>query len=136
MVRTILLYGVLLAAGAFGLEWLQYRFFVRAHPGEAWLALLALAFLALGVAVGFRLFRTPPASFDSNPEAQNSLGISPREMEVLELMAAGQSNKEIAASLNVSPNTIKTHIANLFEKLAVKRRTEAISRARELRMIR
>ena len=68
--------------------------------------------------------------------AQETLGISERELEVLELLAAGSSNKEIAHQLEVSPNTVKTHVARLFEKLEVQRRTEAIVRARELGLIR
>jgi ATP/maltotriose-dependent transcriptional regulator MalT len=67
---------------------------------------------------------------------QETLRISGRELEVLELLAAGRSNKEIASRLEVSSNTVKTHVAKLFEKLEVKRRTEAIVRARELGMIR
>ena len=70
--------------------------------------------------------------FVADDLAMESLGISGREREVLELLAAGRSNKEIARELNVSPNTVKTHVSKLFEKLAVRRRTEAISRAREL----
>jgi DNA-binding CsgD family transcriptional regulator len=137
MWRTILLYGAILALGALGLEWLQYRYLVRAHPGQIWLALIALTFLALGVWAGSRLFRRPPpAPFEINTQARDSLGISEREFEVLELLAAGQSNKEIANRLSVSPNTIKTHVASLFQKLDVRRRTEAILRARELGMIR
>ena len=137
MLRTILIYGALLAAGSVGLQWLQYQYLVRAHPGEIWLALIALAFLGLGVWVGARLFRRePPAPFEANARAVESLGISARELEVLALLAAGQSNKEIASRLEVSPNTVKTHVARLFEKLAVRRRTEAILRARELGMIR
>jgi DNA-binding CsgD family transcriptional regulator len=138
MLRTILIYGALLAAGSVGLQWLQYQYLVRAHPGEAWLALIAIAFLGLGVWVGARLFRHPPAAatFETNTRAIESLGISSRELEVLALLAAGQSNKEIASRLEVSPNTVKTHVARLFEKLAVRRRTEAILRARELGMIR
>jgi DNA-binding CsgD family transcriptional regulator len=137
MLRTILIYGALLAAGSVGLQWLQYQYVVRAHPGEIWLALIALAFLGLGVWIGARLFyREPPAPFAANTRAVESLGISARELEVLALLAAGQSNKEIASRLDVSPNTVKTHVARLFEKLAVRRRTEAILRARELGMIR
>ena len=67
---------------------------------------------------------------------RETLGVSDREFEVLTLLAAGRSNKEIANQLDVSPNTVKTHVAKLFEKLEAKRRTEAISRARELGMIR
>jgi DNA-binding NarL/FixJ family response regulator len=137
MLRTILIYGLLLASGAFGLQWLQYQYLVRAYPVEAYIALIAAGFLSLGVWVGARLFRKAPAvPFAGNARVQASLRISGRELEVLELLAAGQSNKEIATRLNVSPNTVKTHVAKLFEKLEVRRRTEAILRARELGMIR
>jgi DNA-binding NarL/FixJ family response regulator len=137
MLRTIVVYGASLAVGALGLQWLQYQYLVRAHPAEIYLALVAAAFLGLGIWVGARLFHRPPAAaFEANLRAQASLGISERELQVLQLLAAGRSNKEIASRLSVSPNTIKTHVARLFEKLAVKRRTEAILRARELGMIR
>jgi DNA-binding CsgD family transcriptional regulator len=137
MLKTILVYGASLAIAALGLQWLQYQYLVRAHPAEIYLALVAAAFLGLGVWVGARLFHRPPvAAFEANIRVQASLGISERELEVLRLLAAGKSNKEIAATLSISPNTIKTHVARLFEKLAVRRRTEAILRARELGMIR
>jgi DNA-binding NarL/FixJ family response regulator len=138
MWRTILIYGALLAAGATGLQWLQYRYLVRAYPLEAYLGLIALAFMGLGIWVGVRLVRRahPTTPFEANTRAQESLRISERELEVLHLLAAGRSNKEIAHRLEVSPNTVKTHIARLFEKLEVRRRTEAILRARELGVIR
>jgi ATP/maltotriose-dependent transcriptional regulator MalT len=99
--------------------------------------LVALAFLGLGLWAGARLFRSqPPAPFTPNTRVRETLGVSDRELEVLELLASGRSNKEIAQQLNVSPNTVKTHVAKLFGKLEAKRRTEAISRARELGMIR
>jgi DNA-binding NarL/FixJ family response regulator len=134
MVRTIVTYGVILAAGAFVLQWLQFGLLARTHPTELYVGLIALAFMGLGVWAGARLFRKPmPAqTFETNTKAVASLGISGREFEVLELLAAGRSNKEISAKLNVSPNTVKTHVANLYGKLEVKRRTEAIMRAREL----
>lgn len=137
MLRTIALYGLALALGALLLQWLQYRMLVREHPGEIYLALFAAGFLALGVWLGARLFRRPAASdtFTPNTAARNSLGISDREFEVLEHLAAGRSNKEIAAQLAVSPNTVKTHIARLYEKLTAARRTEAIAKARELGLI-
>ncbi|HEU5136657.1 MAG TPA: response regulator transcription factor [Steroidobacteraceae bacterium] len=137
MVRIILIYGVLLAAFAFALQWLEFHFVVRTHATQTYAVLIAVAFLGLGVWVGARLFRRPPAaSFEPNVKVRETLGVSDREFEVLTLLAAGRSNKEIANQLNVSPNTVKTHVARLFEKLEVKRRTEAISRARELGMIR
>jgi DNA-binding NarL/FixJ family response regulator len=134
--RTILVYGAILAAGTFVLEWLQFRLLVRAHAFEAYVALVAAAFLGLGVWVGAKLFRRAPATrFVPNTRAQETLGISSRELEVLALLAAGRSNKEIARRLEVSPNTVKTHVMKLFAKLEASRRTEAIQRARELGMI-
>lgn len=137
MLRIILIYGAILAAASFGLQWLQYRFLIRTHSVETYVALVALAFLGLGIWVGGRLFRHPSeAAFEPNTRAQRALGISRRELQVLELIAAGRSNKEIARRLDVSPNTVKTHVAKLYGKLEVRRRTEAILRARELGMIR
>lgn len=134
--RTILVYGALFAIGAFGLHWLEWRFMIRAHAVDVYVALVAVAFLAVGVWVGVRIFRRPaPVAFEPNTQAQASLDISGRELEVLQLLAAGLSNKEIAQRLDVSPNTIKTHVGRLFEKLAVRRRTAAIQRARELGII-
>lgn len=137
MLRTIFLYGLALALGAMGLQWLQYRMLVREHPSEIYFGLVAFGFLALGVWIGGRVFRRPQPHgvFEPNTAARASLGISEREFEVLELLAAGRSNKEIAAQLAVSPNTVKTHVARLLEKLDAARRTEAIQKARELRII-
>lgn len=70
-----------------------------------------------------------------NRAAQQSLGLTGQEMKVLEQLALGLSNKEMARSLGLSPNTIKTHIANLYAKLEVGRRTQAISKARDLRLL-
>ncbi len=133
MWKQVVGYGILLAAGAVLLQWLDYQHWVRSYSGETYAVLIAVLFLAVGLAVGFRLFgarRT--AGFDGNPKARESLGLSERELDVLQQLAEGHSNKEIAAKLNVSPNTIKTHLANLFEKLGAKRRTDALNRAREL----
>jgi DNA-binding CsgD family transcriptional regulator len=157
MLRTVLIYGALLGAGAFGLQWLQFRYLMHAYPGEVLIGLIALAFLILGLWAGARLFgRVQPAVLEPSPavleppvpcgdvpagdgplqpHATVGLGVSSREREVLQLLAAGQSNKEIARQLGVSPNTIKTHVSRLFEKLKARRRTEAIARARELGML-
>ncbi|MDP3736381.1 MAG: LuxR C-terminal-related transcriptional regulator [Hyphomonadaceae bacterium] len=138
LVRTVLAYGLALAAGIGVLQWMEFQFIARMHPVEIYIVLLAIGFLTLGVWVGAKLFRRAPASasFEPNTRAQATLGISERELEVLELLAAGRSNKEISAKLNVSPNTVKTHVSKLYEKLEVRRRTEAILKARELGMIR
>ena len=136
MWRRAGLYGAFLAAGTFALQWLDYRSVARAHSGDIYIFLVAVAFLALGVVVGARAFRAPRSvSFDGNPKARASLGISPRELTILNELAAGRSNKEIAARLSVSPNTVKTHVARLYETLGAKRRTDAVNRARELGIV-
>ena len=133
----VLCYGTALAAGTLALQWLDYQRVARAHSTDILLFIVAAAFLALGVVVGMRAFapRTPAAAFDGNPAARESLGLSARELTVLEHLAAGRSNKEIAAQLEISPNTVKTHLARVFEKLGAARRTEAILRARELGIV-
>jgi DNA-binding CsgD family transcriptional regulator len=135
--RLVAVYGLLLAAGALGLRWLEYRYLLRTYPVQVYVALIAIAFLGLGIWIGARLLQRPPSGpFEPNTRVQQSLGISERELEVLALLAAGRSNKEIARRLDISPNTVKTHVGKLYEKLEVGRRTEAIVRARELGMIR
>lgn len=136
MWKVVLGYGVLLALGALLLQWLQFHLLVRTHPLEVYVALFAVACMALGAWVALRLRRRPPSTPDPDPGAPDRLGISGRELEVLGLLAAGRSNKEIARHLDVSPNTVKTHVSNIFEKLGAKRRTQAILRARELGVIR
>lgn len=138
LIRTILLYGLALAAGLAVLQWMELQMLARTHPFELYAFFLAAGFMALGVWAGARLFRRAPAgqAFEPNTRAQETLGISERELEVLQLLASGKSNKEISASLNVSPNTVKTHVSKLFEKLEAGRRTEAILKARELGIIR
>ena len=135
--RPYLVYGALLAADALALTWLDYLTFARTFPGELQIFLIATGFLGLGVWAGARIFagRREAPAFDGNPDAQRTLGLSAREMEVLTLIAGGLSNKEIATRLNVSPNTVKTHVARVLEKLEVSRRTAALARARELGLL-
>ncbi len=133
----MILYGAALATGTLALQWLDYQRLARVYPGEIHVFLIALAFLALGLWLGGRVAgaASNPVPFDGNPKAQAALGISPRELAVLHELAAGHSNKEIARRLDVSPNTVKTHVARLFEKLDAKRRTDAIRKARELGLV-
>ncbi|MBX3429383.1 MAG: response regulator transcription factor [Hyphomonadaceae bacterium] len=132
----MILYALGLAAGAFVLQWLQYNYLVRAFSTEIYVGLIALAFAGLGVWAGMRLARRPAsATFERNTAAIASLGITLREQEVLALLAAGKSNKEIAQKLGVSPNTVKTQVASLYQKLQVQRRTQAVQKARELALI-
>lgn len=136
MWKRVIGYGALLAAGTLALQWLDYQRVARMHAGDVYLFLVAAVFLVLGIVLGVRVFAAPaPSTFDGNPKAQAALGLSARELEMLHELAAGHSNKEIAAHLHVSPNTIKTHVARLFDKLGAKRRTEAIRRARELGIV-
>ncbi|HMM65682.1 MAG TPA: response regulator transcription factor [Dokdonella sp.] len=129
-------YGALLATGTVALQWLDYQRLARSHWDDVYVFLVAIAFLGLGTVLGARLFgAAKPATGDGNPRALAELGISPRELMVLREIAAGYSNKEIARRLDVSPNTVKTHVARLFEKLGARRRTEAINRARELGIV-
>ena len=134
MWKRAAIYGLLLAAGTLALQWLDYQRLARAHAGDIYVFLIAVAFLALGVFVGVRVIggRRPVTEFDGNPKAQASLGISPRELDVLKEIASGHSNKEIARRLNVSPNTVKTHAARLFEKLWATRRVDVLNKARDL----
>ncbi|WP_373489953.1 LuxR C-terminal-related transcriptional regulator [Parasphingorhabdus sp.] len=136
MARTVVLYALVLAAAAFALEWLQYKYFTKAYSIEIYIVLVAIGFAALGIWVGHRLTaRESGEPFQQNFAAQQSLGISLREREVLEALARGQSNKEIARTLGISPNTVKTHIANLYAKLNVSGRVRAIEEARALHLI-
>lgn len=126
-------YGALLAAGTFALQWLDYRRLAHDRADELILALVAGAFLILGIVVGIRAFALrSPVPFDGNPRAVESLGLTARELAVLRQIAAGRSNKQIAQLLDISPNTVKTHVARLYVKLGAARRTDAVGRAREL----
>ena len=134
--REMLVAGGLLGLGAALLQWADMQRPALTRGSDLGVALLAAAFLALGVWIGARVIAPRPrGAFDGNPAARASLGLSAREGEVLEALAAGRSNKEIARALGMSPNTVKTHLSRLYEKLGAGRRTEAIARARELGML-
>jgi DNA-binding CsgD family transcriptional regulator len=136
MLKTILLYAAVMAGAAFGLQWLEYRYAMQVFSTEVYIVLIAAGFTALGIWVGHYLTRkSTQQQFTKNTAGLSSLGVSPREYEVLELLSSGHSNKEIARKLGVSPNTIKTHIARLYDKLDVQRRTQAIHKAKTLALI-
>ena len=134
--RTIALYAAALAGAVFVLQWLEYKYVARVFATEIYIVLLAMIFAAFGVWAGWRLTKkNPPAPFEVNMAALASLGITEREYQALELLAGGKTNKEIARALDLSPNTVKTHLANLYEKLEVSRRTQAIQKAKDLSLI-
>nr|WP_070961552.1 LuxR C-terminal-related transcriptional regulator [Hyphomonas sp. Mor2] len=136
MKRSILIYAVILAAAAFGLQWIEYQYLTRAFTTEFYIVLIGVAFTALGLWLGRVLTpdRRAP-DFALNEAALQSLGITKREYAVLEQLARGHSNKEIAGVLHVSPNTVKTHIARLYEKLEVSQRVQAVQKAKDLQLI-
>jgi len=137
--KTIILYGLALAALIFVLKYMEYRLFVQDISTEVYIGIIAVLFTVLGIWAGLRLTRkkviVAGPEFLFNEQGLERLGISKREHEVLGLMASGLSNQEIADKLFVSVNTIKTHTSNLFLKLEVSRRTQAIQKAKELRLI-
>lgn len=142
MRRTIILYSLALAVLVFLLKFLEYRYFVRDLSLEFYLGLIAVMFTGLGVWSGYKLTRRKPVvievpvrSFVLDEQLLSQVAISKREYEVLTLIAKGMSNQEIADKLFVSLNTVKTHTTNLFVKLDVKRRTQAIEKAQSLRLL-
>ncbi|NQY41336.1 MAG: response regulator transcription factor [Henriciella sp.] len=136
MTRSILIYAALLAVLVLGLQWLEYQYMARSFTTEIYIVLIALGFAALGLWLGRVL--TPKAKADAfclNQAALETLGITKREYAVLERLADGHSNKQIADLLHVSPNTVKTHIAKLYEKLDVNQRLQAVQKAKDLQLI-
>jgi DNA-binding NarL/FixJ family response regulator len=141
--RTILIYALCMAALLFVLKAVEYQFLVRDMRVEVYVGIIALICTAVGVYAGWRLTRSGhKTSFKealAAPEIPEILTdettLSARELEVLTLIAAGFSNQEIADRLFLSLNTIKKHVTSLFTKLEVKRRTQAIEKAKRTGLI-
>ena len=142
--RNILLYGTVLGLLLVTLQFFQYRLLLMHNAVEWYMGVIALLFMVLGIWAGQKWTRKEKiegagATVQANeqpvfqPQAGviEKLGITPRELEVLQLMAQGLSNQEIANRLFVSLNTIKTHASNVFAKLDAQRRTQAIQKAKE-----
>ena len=159
MRKTVLVYGVLGGVLIAVLQLVEYRFLVLEHSLEIYGGIVALLFSTLGIWLGRKLTRTRETvvvrevpvpvevpvtvpvpvpiggPFARNEARLEQLGITPRELEILEALAAGLSNREIAERLFVSENTVKTHTARLFDKLSARRRTQAVRRAKEAGLI-
>lgn len=148
--KLVILYGLSLAGILFVLKWLEFRFVIMDHSFEVYIGAIALIFTSLGIWLAIRLMKPktetivvekevfitrPPEGFIPDDKALLKFGISKREWEVLACMSDGLSNQEIAERLFVSLNTIKTHSSNLFEKLDVKRRTQAIEKGKRLGLL-
>jgi DNA-binding CsgD family transcriptional regulator len=143
--RDILVYG--LAGGLLiaVLTLTEYRFLVVEHSVEIYGGIIAAVFAGLGIWLGLSLTRRKSAvivkelpaagSFVLDETRLNELGITPRELEILGLIATGLTNREIADRLYVSENTVKTHSSRLFDKLGAKRRTQAVQIAQGFRLI-
>jgi DNA-binding CsgD family transcriptional regulator len=144
--KTVLLYGLLGGLLIAVLKVIEYRFLVVEHSLEIYGGLVAAVFAMLGIWLGLKLTRVKEVVKevvvvrDAQPFALDAarldaLGITPREYEILTLIAAGLSNREIAAQLFVSENTVKTHSSRLFDKLNARRRTQAVQIAKEAGLI-
>ncbi len=147
--RYFMVYGLLMAALVFLLKWLQWRFLIVDNALDIYIGMIAVFFTAIGVWVASQLskprietvfvekevFVPVPEQPGIDQAALDTLSLTAREYEVLQLMAAGSSNTEIAASLFLSVSTVKTHASNLFVKMEVRSRTQAIEKAKRLRII-
>ena len=134
--KSLLAYGASLAILAWLLQFMQYKYHVRLLSVEWYTVIVAILFTVLGIWVGRRLTSgSKPAEFQRNKKALDYLGISKRELEVLELLARGDSNQGIADSIFVSTNTVKTHLSHLYDKQEVSRRTQAVQKAKQLGLI-
>jgi two-component system, NarL family, response regulator LiaR len=153
--RHVLIFGLVGGVLIAVLQYTQYRFIVIEHSVELYGALVAILFATFGIWLGLRITRnretiretvvvrevlvragaTAGETFVPNTAQQQALGITPRELEILTLIARGFSNREIATQLFVSENTVKTHCARAFDKLGAARRTQAVQRGKELGLL-
>ncbi len=146
-IRDILLYGVCGGLLVVVLKLTEYRFLVVEYSVEIYVALVAALFAGIGIWLGLTLTRKKPRTiikeipmpasdpFVVDQDRLSELGITSRELEILGLIAKGLSNREIAAQLFVSENTVKTHSSRLFDKLGAKRRTQAVQIGKADRLI-
>ncbi|KMQ68775.1 LuxR family transcriptional regulator [Chryseobacterium sp. FH2] len=147
--KANIIYGISLAFLLFFLKWLELRFIIFSHSYEIYIGLIAVLFTALGIWLALKLSKPKietviiekeiyiekPETFVPNTSLISELELSKRELEVLALLAKGSSNQEIASQLFVSLSTVKAHNQNLFEKLDVKRRIQAVEKAKRLNII-
>jgi NarL family two-component system response regulator LiaR len=148
MKRHVLIYGLIGGLLIAVLKWTEYRFLVIEHSIDIYGGLTAATFAVLGIWLGLKLTGRPdrivvkevpvPAekAFLADEKKREDLGITRREMEILELIAEGMSNREIAEKLFVSENTVKTHSSRVFDKLGARRRTQAVQFGKEFGLLR
>lgn len=142
--KAVLLYGLLLGLVLIAFKLFEYSYFSHRLTLDLYLGVVAVAFLLVGIIVGVkgdRMRRREP-SVQATPDAPvvplelpPDLDLSRRELEVLSHLVEGRTNQEIAEALFVSPNTVKTHVSNIYRKLDVERRAQAVARAKELQIV-
>ena len=144
----IVLYGLILALLIFLLKWLQWKFIIVDNSLDIYIGLIALFFTILGIWVETQLIKTKtetvlvekeiyitlPDKYEINDWELKKLNLTKREYEVLQLLVKGYSNAEIGEQLYLSLSTIKTHVSNLFVKMDVKSRTQAIEKSKRLKI--
>jgi NarL family two-component system response regulator LiaR len=147
MRKHVLIYGLVGGVLIAGLKLIEYRWLVVEYSVEIYGGLVAAVFAGVGIWLGRKLTRKTetvvvrevlvpaPAEFVRDQKRVESLGITPRELEILELIASGLSTREIAARAFVSENTVKSHSSRLFDKLGARRRTQAVQLGKALRLI-
>ena len=147
--KATIIYSISLAFLLFLLKWLELRFIIFDHSFEIYIGFIAVIFTVLGIWLALKLSKpkietvvvekevyvTRNENFILNTSLISQLKLSKRELEILNLIAQGHSNEEIAAKIFVSVSTVKTHNQNLFEKLDVKRRIQAVEKAKRLNLI-
>jgi len=147
--KATILYSISLALLLFLLRWLELRFIIFDHAFELYIGFIALIFTGLGIWLALKLSRPKVKTivvekevfvnkredFVLDEKRVAQLDLSKRELEILNLLAEGYSNQEIAEKLFVSLSTVKTHNQNLFDKLEVKRRIQAVEKGRRLSLI-
>jgi DNA-binding CsgD family transcriptional regulator len=148
-IKHIILFGLSLAVLVFLLKWLQWKFLIVDNAIDIYIGLIAVFFTILGIWISSQIAKSgiqtvvvekaivvkEPKTFEVNQTALEKLDLSNREFEVLEYMSQGYSNAEIAEKLFLSVSTIKTHVSNLYDKMDVKSRTQAINKAKRLQII-
>mgnify|MGYP000864456234 FL=1 len=147
--KSAILYGISLAILLFLLKWLELRFIIFEHSFELYIGFIAVIFTSLGIWLALKLskpkvetvvvekemFVSKHEPFEPDASQISQLELGKREMEILNLMAQGLSNQEIGEKLFISLSTVKTHIQNLYQKLDVKRRTQAVEKSKRLNLI-
>ncbi len=135
--RLILVYGLILGILLVGFQLMKFSYFTGDITVEIYLGLIAVTFLVIGLVVGRRNFQRSEPLPEAPPTSRMGIygELSERELEVLQRVAEGETNREIAERLFLSPDTIKSHVSNIYRKLDVNRRAQAVARAKELEII-